>query len=70
MPCECPERRSVTVIDALVAAVGVDKDEPTPQPHEPGECPGTYRLAKYRRDGRELMLCSWYVYPLTDVPVS
>lgn len=54
--CQCPYCRVLTGWDSWIRC---DENEPDPQPHEPKQCPGTYRLAQYERNGEWLWLCSW-----------
>lgn len=54
--CECLKRRRLTHWDEWIRFA---EDEPAPQPHEPGQCPGTYGLQQFERDGKLVWLCSW-----------
>lgn len=54
--CECPARRRITPLDVFQS----DPQEPTPQSHEPGECPGRHDLRLVvGDDGVSRWLCSW-----------
>lgn len=55
--CQCPED---AIPSAFAYMMGVEKEEESvfAAGHSPGECPGTYRMRAYRRDGQILYLCS------------
>ncbi len=64
--CQCPDDAS----NNILSKVWFVPEEYVAMKHKPNECRGTYKLALYTRDGRELWLCSCCCQPLTDRKVE
>lgn len=64
--CQCPEEGSVP--EDRLNEYEAEKERPYVN-HKPGECKCTNELTLWRRDGKELWLCSICCFPLSDEKV-
>lgn len=65
LKCECPEKAYVSP----EREYQYSEEEKAGMNHEPNKCKGTYKLKKYKRDGKIIVLCSCCTMGLLDEEV-